>query len=74
MAMGAWITFSQPTVHYHIDQSFDENRSPLVMRKFLLSSAVTDPGFPVGGGGGGGADPLGGALTSDVYTFWRKRM
>ena len=31
---------------------------------------MADPGFPVGGG----ADPLGGAPTSDAYTFRRKRM
>ena len=34
------------------------------------ASSVVDPGFPVGRG----ADPLGGAPTSDVYTFWQKRM
>ena len=35
-----------------------------------IYKSVADPGFPVGGG----ADPLGGAPTSDAYTFWQKCM
>ena len=31
---------------------------------------VADPGFPIEGG----TDPLGGAPTSDVSTFWQKCM
>ena len=32
--------------------------------------SVADPGFPIGGV----ADPLGGAPTSDAYTFWQKHV
>ena len=41
------------------------------MEKMLYTSAVADPGFPIGGGG---RRPIGGVPTPDAYTFWQKHM
>ena len=38
------------------------------MSECCMSIAVADPGFPIGG-----HQPIGGAPTSNAYTFWQKQ-